>query len=94
MFTTSDTDDVAGTPTDRVLAALAAKQGCDPIEFSTPLYEVVDPDAMDGVFRADSNHEMYVGFSFGEHAVQVHGDGTVYVNGERFDEATGTFESV
>lgn len=94
MHTANASDEVARTATDRVLDALAAKERCDPAEFSTPLYDVVDPDALDEVLSRDSsNHEVYVGFSFEGHGVQVHGDGTVYVDSERYDPATGAFEN-
>jgi hypothetical protein len=95
MYTTNAADEVTTTPTSRVLAALAAKEGCEPIELSTPLFEVVDPDALDAVLgRSATNHELYVGFTFESHGVQVHGDGTVYVDGDRYDPATDTFDSV
>ena len=93
MSRTNAVDDKVETPSSVALAAIAAKRGCETTELETPLYESVDPDALDALLgRDDANHDVYVGFTLGDSGVQVHGDGTVYVDGERFDPATGTFE--
>lgn len=89
------TTETALTPSGQVLRAVAAKMGCEPIDLPTPLFEVVDPDALDAVLeRPETQHEVYVGFTLEDCAVQVHGDGTVYVDGQQYDSDTDTFQSV
>lgn len=95
MYRPNTTGDTELAPTDVALTALAAKEGCDPVDIDTPLYQGVEPDAMDSVLgRENANHEVYVGFSLLGYGVQVHGDGTVFIDGERFDPETGSFESL
>jgi hypothetical protein len=93
-MTSSETtaDETMLTPSGQVLRAVAAKTDCEPIDLPTPLFDVVDPDALDSVLcRPDAGHEVYVGFTIEGYAVQVHGDGTVYVDGQRYDPSTDTF---
>lgn len=40
----------ATTVSDEVVSAVAAEKGVDPMELR-PLYEVVDPDALDAIYR-------------------------------------------
>jgi hypothetical protein len=92
MPRTNAVDEHLQAPSSAALAAIAAKRGCDPTELETPLYDGVDPDALDALLgRDDANHDVYVGFTLDGNGVQVHGDGTVYIDGERFDPASGTF---
>jgi hypothetical protein len=91
--TETTTDDAMLSPSGLVLQAIAAKTGREPIEIPTPLFDVVDPDALDAVLgRPESGHEIYVGFTIEGYAVQVHGDRTVYVDGQRYDPSTDTFK--
>jgi hypothetical protein len=93
MHSRNAADEAKRAPTAMALTALAAKRGCDPAELETPLYDGVDPDALDAMLgREDANHDVYVGFTLDDNGVQVHGDGTVYIDGERFDPETETFE--
>jgi hypothetical protein len=94
MAWSDETTEQVSKPSDRALAALAAKAGCDPVDLETPLFEGVDPEALDAVLgRPTANHEVYVGFSIDGHGVQVHGDGAVYVDGERYDPDADAFEA-
>lgn len=74
------TDDVSpeGRVTDRVLTAIAEKTGTDPMEFDRPLYEVVDPDALDTLFQRNGSAKT-VEFVYLGHQVRVFGDGEVAV---------------
>jgi len=43
------------TPLDlRIVEMVADAEGCDPAELDETLYQVVDPDALTGLFRAGS----------------------------------------
>jgi len=93
MDPTNVADEVEQVPSGDALAAVAAERGCTPAELVAPLYEAVDADAFDAILgRGDANHDVYVGFTLGDNGAQVHGDGTVYADGERSDSATGTVE--
>lgn len=35
----------------RVISAVATKENTDPIELTPPLYDVIDPDALDSIVR-------------------------------------------
>lgn len=63
----------------RVIEAVAAATGRDPLDLETPLYEVVDTDALDRLVDG----EAFRGFEFeyDGHAVAVDGDGRIAVDG-------------
>lgn len=79
-----------------VVAAVADARGVDPTELEQSLYGVVDPDALESLFRSTSAHDResgYVTFSYSGCEVVVYGDGDVLA--ERApsvsdDHATGT----
>jgi hypothetical protein len=67
----------------RVVREVAAREGVDPTDLEPPLHEVVDPDALDALFRPRddaSEHATTVEFTYRGHRVRVHGPGTVDVN--------------
>lgn len=68
------------SPSLRVVDALAAATGTDPLDLE-PLYHVVDPEALDRLFRTDSSVSACVRFEYDDHAVTVRSDGTVTVDG-------------
>lgn len=72
------------SPSLRVVDALAAATDTDPLELA-PLYEVVDPEALDRLFDADATGRARVQFEYDGHAVEVRGDGTVAVDGTVHD---------
>ncbi|UPV99123.1 hypothetical protein M0R88_11360 [Halorussus gelatinilyticus] len=74
----------AGTSTisQSVVEAVAEAEDVDPMELSPPLYEVIDPDALDQVFAASpTNGRMdgQVTFTYNGYEVTVSGDGYVSV---------------
>jgi hypothetical protein len=73
------------TPTDAVVQAVAAVRGVDPTELTEPLYDVVDPEALDALL-ASSNGEMTVSFRYGGHVVRVTDDLSVFVDGSAADD--------
>ncbi|MFA9416249.1 HalOD1 output domain-containing protein [Natrinema sp. HArc-T2] len=64
----------------RVVEALADATNTAPNELE-PLYNTVDPEALDRLFRPDSSDEIRVTFEYGDSHVEVRGDGTVMVDG-------------
>lgn len=71
------------TVSERVISKVAERTGTDPLELR-PLYEVVDPEALDRFFetgraRADGP-ENRVQFTYSGCDVEISGDGTVRVS--------------
>jgi hypothetical protein len=66
-----------------VINELAAREGVDPTQLDPPLYEVVDPDSLDSLFRLGTNTDGQsvgtVSFRYGSYDVEVASDGTVSV---------------
>ncbi|WP_206424948.1 HalOD1 output domain-containing protein [Halosimplex salinum] len=64
-----------------VIEVLAEARGVEPVEMDEPLYDVVDPDALDQLFTGQA--ETAVGgrvvFELGDHEVTVHADGDILV---------------
>lgn len=62
-----------------VIAAVAAVTDADPLEMD-PLYEAIDPDALDRLFRPSAGSASpHLEFSFAGCRVEVRGEGTVTV---------------
>lgn len=59
----------------RVIEAVAAEQDRDPIALS-PLYEVIDPDALDQLFQ-NGHGPGSVAFVYEQHHVMITSDGDV-----------------
>ncbi|SDR31612.1 HalOD1 output domain-containing protein [Natronobacterium texcoconense] len=68
------------SPSLRVVDALAAVTDTDPLELE-PLYHAVDPEALDQLFRDESDAYASVRFDYQDHTVEVRGDGTVAIDG-------------
>lgn len=66
---------------DRLLAALAKKEGTSPLEFDRPLNDVVDLDALDRLFRK-SGMEGTVEFSYIGYRVVIDENGDIEISGE------------
>lgn len=62
--------------TQQVITAVAEKEGVDEADLETPLYDVIDPDALDTLFRGGSGT---VRFEYLEYVVTVDSDNTVEV---------------
>ena len=79
----SPADDRAdGTdPSVAVIQVLAEARGVGVEEIEQPLYDVVDPDALDRLFtdRSHANVGSRVVFEFDAHEVTVHADGDILV---------------
>jgi len=72
-------------PSTAVIAAIANKEGIDPMELEPPryetLYSVIDPEALDQLFSQPGGGGTVV-FGYCGYEVTVHADGTVEVAGE------------
>ena len=64
---------------ERVLDAVATEEGCSPLDFDRPLNDVIDPDALDAIFREDAPTAS-VAFPYLGYRVVVRGDGQVTVD--------------
>lgn len=77
-------DSAAGDLSVTVVAAVAEAVDADPTEVMVPVYERVDPDALDAIFgdRPDGTPrtEAHVTFDVWDLRVVVHADGHVYVH--------------
>ena len=64
-----------------VVEALAEAKGVCPADMDQPLYDVVDPDALDRLFRgsADNGPDGRVVFTINGYEVTVTSDGEIYV---------------
>lgn len=63
-----------------VIDALADELDTDPVELE-PLYNVIDPEALDRLFQDGTPANVRLEFAYGDHRVEVRGDGTILVDG-------------
>ncbi|MFP8890960.1 HalOD1 output domain-containing protein [Natrialbaceae archaeon A-CW2] len=77
-----DTGNPTGSMSMRVIDAIAAEAGVDPLELDTPLFEAVNPEALDRLFRDEVNCR--VTFDYDEYEITVSNDGTVTVDGSTY----------
>ena len=68
----------------RVVEALADATDTTPSELD-PLYNTVDPEALDRLFQPDSSDDIRVTFEYGDARVEIRGDGTIMVDGTVHD---------
>jgi hypothetical protein len=64
---------------ERIVLAVAAADGVDPVAFGEPLFETLDPDALDALVESLSTPTASLRFRFAGHWVTVTGDGAVTV---------------
>lgn len=64
--------DESRRPSQRVLDAIAAEEGTSPLSFETPLYEAIDPDALDALVP-DEATDATVEFTYRGYRVTVRG---------------------
>ena len=78
--------EIAGVGTDdvtrAVVEAVADAEGVDPEALAPPLYEAIDPDALNRIFAATPTADRTaerVGFRYSGYEVTIYGDGSVSV---------------
>ena len=67
----------------RVVEALAERLETDPFDMEPPLFEAINPESLDRLFRPDA--ACRVKFEYEGHAVEVANDGTITVDGTVYD---------
>jgi hypothetical protein len=80
LFGRAETD--GGLVTDCILEAVAEVVDEDPLAFDQPLYEAIDPDALDALVRS-GGAGITIEFEYLGTEVVVHGDGQVDVTEAR-----------
>lgn len=68
----------------RVVEALAKATDTDLFDLTPPLYDAINPEALDRLMRPGA--ECRVTFEYDGHAVEVRNDGTVSVDGTVYDD--------
>ena len=64
----SDDSEEIRSASEAVLSEVAKQEGVQPEELNPPLFEVVDPDALDGLFKGDTGR---VSFEYHGYLVTV-----------------------
>jgi len=67
----------AESPSMTVLAAVARRTGVDVADLEAPLYEAIDPDALDRLLQHGA--DVTVTFEYSGYRVSIDGEGTVAV---------------
>lgn len=74
------------SPSLAVVETIASREGVDSAELDVPLYEAVDPDALDALFRkapaARSGGPVRIEFTYCGYRVTVGSDGSVQVSAD------------
>lgn len=67
-----------------IVETIAAREGVDPVDLEVPLYDAVDPDALDRLVEraSDGRASLQVEFSYCGYDVSVTSDGAVHVTVE------------
>lgn len=65
---------ITARPSETVVAALAENADVDPLEFDVPLYEAIDPDALDALFEGSETAQLRVTFTYESYDVTVEGE--------------------
>lgn len=63
----------------KVLESLATEMGCSPLDFETPLYDVIDPDALNALFAGGSQNG-HVEFTYNNYRIVADATGDVRVS--------------
>ncbi|WP_265108224.1 HalOD1 output domain-containing protein [Halosolutus halophilus] len=68
----------------QVIEALAITEAVSPMELEPPLYEIVEPSALNRIFRPESPDDLRVTFDYTDHTVEIQGDGRIAVDGTEY----------
>lgn len=75
------------SPSETVIEKVASRKGVEPSELDTPLFDAVDPDALDMLVRSISDDEnqsaLRIEFTYDGYSVLVASDGSVRVSPSR-----------
>lgn len=71
-------------PSETIVEKVAARESVDPVDLSVPLFEVIDPDAMNTLVRTvdqqPSDYPFQIKFTYYGYEITVSGDGSVNVS--------------
>lgn len=70
-------------PSYRLIETIAQKKGVSPTELSPPLFNVIDPDALDALVQADADSNtggIEIEFTYLNYIVQIRNDSTVNIS--------------
>lgn len=73
----------AESPSRAVIEEVAASEGVEPADLETPLYEAIDPDALNALLGGPSRYTeapLYVEFTYAGYDVRVSSEGAVSVS--------------
>ena len=74
------------SPSESVIESVATREGVDPMDLDVPLFDAVDPDALDALVRTGSDEgnrpPIQVSFTYLGYNVIVASDGLVHVSRE------------
>lgn len=64
-----------------VVEAVAAEKGVNPLSLEPPLYDVLDPEALDSLYHSPSRVQtpLRISFSYADCTVTVHSEGDITV---------------
>lgn len=65
-----------GSATEAIVSLVAQEMECDPLELD-PLYDAVDPEALDGICSATPDSSLRVSFDYAGYTVLVDASGIV-----------------
>lgn len=65
---------ITGRPSETIVTALSEHADVDPLSFDVPLYDAVDPDALDALFEGEGGSDLRVSFSYESYRVSLEGD--------------------
>lgn len=65
-----------GSATEAIVSLVSQEEECDPLELP-PLYESVDPEALDRVCEAGADSSLRISFAYDDYTVLVDGNGIV-----------------
>ncbi len=80
MSSTALSDESARTVAEKIIDAISDAEGEAPTELTPPLYDAIDPEALDAVTES-MNSEGRIAFEYRGHEVQVDGDGEISIDG-------------
>ncbi|PSP84312.1 hypothetical protein BRC83_05410 [Halobacteriales archaeon QS_1_68_17] len=66
-------------PSVRIVEEIARLEGVDSVDLSPPLYEVLDPEALDGMVEDDDDTGGRITFGYAGYRVAVDADGGIDV---------------
>jgi len=81
-------------PSYQVVKTVAQKEGVSPTQLSPPLFNAIDPEALDAVFQASSNTDsVVIEFPYLEYQVRVETGPTVSVTIQEDGDSSAVLET-